>query len=167
MPVTPITLKLICFVTFFVLQSFDVSAQPTVIVVRHGEKLDSTTDTLLSPQGEARAARLANMLAMSNVRAIYTTQYKRTILLAVPTAQRLGLKPVSIPAKETPLLLDKIRAHAKDELVLVVGHSNTVPEILKGLGHATAVTVSEDDFDNLFIVAMQSGGAPTVVHLKY
>ena len=61
----PITLKLICFVIFFVLQSFDVSAQPTVIVVRHGEKLDNTTDTLLSPQGEARAARLANMLAMS------------------------------------------------------------------------------------------------------
>lgn len=82
----PITLKLICFAIFFVLQSFDVSAQPTVIVVRHGEKLDSTTDTLLSPQGEARSARLANMLAMSNVRAIYATQYKRTILLAVPTA---------------------------------------------------------------------------------
>ena len=163
----PITLKLICFAIFFVLQSFDVSAQPTVIVVRHGEKLDRTTDTLLSPQGEARAARLANMLAMSNVRAIYTTQYKRTILLAAPTAQRLALKPVSIPAKETSLLLDRIRAHAKDEVVLVVGHSNTLPEILKGLGHASVVTVREDEFDNLFIVALQTGGAPAVLHLKY
>ena len=57
--------------------------------------------------------------------------------------------------------------HAKDEVVLVVGHSNTVPAILKSLGHAPVVTVGEEDFDNLFIVTTQPSGAPTVVHLKY
>jgi broad specificity phosphatase PhoE len=156
----------ICLATISIMTSVSASAQ-TVIVVRHGEKLDSSADPVLSPEGEVRAARLANMLAESRVRAIYTTQFKRTILLAAPTAKRLGITPVTMAARETAALIAKIRTHAKDEVVLVVGHSNTVPEILKGLGYTTPVTVTEEDYDNLFIVAMQPGGAPTVVRLKY
>ena len=157
----------ICFALAFALPSFSADAQLTVIVVRHGEKLDSTPDPVLSSEGEARAARLANMLAASKVNAIYTTQFKRTMLSAAPTAKRLGVTPVVVAAKEMDTLIAKIRAHAKDEVVLVVGHSNTVPEILKRLGHPTTLTVGEEDYDNLFIVAMQPSGAPTVVHLKY
>jgi broad specificity phosphatase PhoE len=148
------------------MQTATVSAQ-TVIVVRHGEKLDNLADPVLSPEGEARAARLANMLAASNVRGIYTTQYKRTMLQAAPTAKLFGVTPESVPGKETATLIAKIRARAKDEVVLVVGHSNTVPEILKGLGHVGEVTVKDDDYDNLFVVVMQPTGAPKVVHLKY
>ena len=139
----------------------------TVIVVRHGAKLDASADPVLSPEGQAQALRLANMLATANIRAIYTTQYKRTMLQAAPTAKLLGLTPVTIPGKDTDTLIAKIRAHAKDEVVLVVGHSNTVPEILKGLGHAPAVTVREEDFDNLFIVTMRASGPPTVLNLRY
>jgi broad specificity phosphatase PhoE len=156
----------ICLATISIMTSVSASAQ-TVIVVRHGEKLDSSADPVLSPEGDVRAARLANMLAESRVRAIYTTQFKRTILLAAPTAKRLGITPATMAARETAALIAKIRTHAKDEVVLVVGHSNTVPEILKGLGHTAPVTVTEEDYDNLFIVAMQPGGAPTVVQLKY
>ena len=107
------------------------------------------------------------MLAASGIRAIYTTEYQRTKLLAAPIAKRLGVVPVIIAAKETDALLTKVRRHAKDDVMLVVGHSNTLTAILKGLGHAENVTVTEEDFDNLFIVAMQAGGAPTVVRLKY
>lgn len=160
-------LFLIAFAAICAMQPVPVWAQPSVIVVRHGEKRDNSPDPVLSTQGQARAKRLANMLAVSSVTAIYTTEYKRTTLLAAPTAKRLGLTPVVIAAKETDALLAKIRAHGKDDAVLVVGHSNTVPAILKGLGHLSPVTVTEVDFDNLFIVAMQPSGAPTVVHLKY
>jgi broad specificity phosphatase PhoE len=145
----------------------DALAQPTVIVVRHGQKIDNTPDAGLSPQGEARAIRLATMLAAANVRAIYTTQYKRTMLMAAPTAKQSGITSVSIPASDTAALLARIGKHAKEEVVLVVGHSNTLPEILKGLGHTTAVTVAEEDFDDLFVVAMQPSGVPSVVRLKY
>ena len=156
----------ICFAAVCAVLSLSALAQ-TIIVVRHGERLDATPDPVLSLEGDARALRLANMLAASGVRTIYTTQFKRTVLLAAPTAMRLGLTPVSVPAKETEALLAKIRSHAKGEIVLVVGHSNTVPEILKGLGHATEVVLKEADYDNLFVVAMQAGGAPTVLNLKY
>ncbi len=143
-----------------------VSAQ-TVIVVRHGEKLDVSADPLLSPAGAARAERLAIMLAASKVRAIYTTQYHRTILLAAPTAKRLGITAVVIPGKDMDTLIARIRSHAKEDVVLVVGHSNTVPEIIKGLGVSATIVVGEDDYDNLFVVAMQPGGAPSMVNLKY
>ena len=89
------------------------------------------------------------------------------MMLASPTAKRQGLTPVTVPGKDTDALIAKIRAHGKDEVVLVVGHSNTVPEILKGLGHTVVVTVREEDFDNLFIVTMQTSGPPTVLNLKY
>ena len=142
------------------------SAQ-TVIVVRHGEKLDSTPDTVLSPIGEARAARLADMLAVSKLSAIYTTQFQRTVLQAAPTAKRLNVTPVTFAAKDMDALIAKLRAHAKDDVALVVGHSNTVPEILKRLGHIATISVAEGDFDNLYIVNIRPNTAPTVVHLKY
>ena len=159
------------FLTFCIagicsIQSRDAFPQ-TVIVVRHGEKLDSTPDTVLSPVGEARAARLANMLAASNISAIYTTQFKRTILLAAPTAKQLGVTPIAVDAKDMDALIAKIRSRAKDDLVLVVGHSNTVPQILKRLGHPVVVTVKEEDFDNMFVVTLQPSGTSNVVHLKY
>ena len=142
------------------------SAQ-TVIVVRHGEKLDASADPVLSPAGAARADRLANMLAASKVRAIYTTQYRRTILLAAPTTKRLGVSASVIPAKEMDTLIAKLRSHAKDDVLLVVGHSNTVPEIIKGLGVSATVVVGADEYDNLFVVTMQPNDAPTMVNLKY
>ena len=160
------TMLAICFATICALQPFYALAQ-SVIVIRHGEKLDSTPDTVLSPIGEARAARLANMLAASNVSTIYTTQFKRTILLAAPTAKRLGVTPVTVDAKDMDALIAKIHSRAKDDLVLVVGHSNTVPQILKRLGHPVVVTVKEEDFDNMFVVTLQPSGTPNVVNLKY
>ena len=157
----------ICFAMLVAAAPLNLAAQQVVFVVRHGEKLDNTPDTVLSVEGEARAQRLAKMLATSGVRAIYTTQYQRTILLAAPTAKRFGISSLVVPAKETETLLAKIRAHGKDEAVLVVGHSNTVPAILKGLGHAPALVIAEEEFDNFFVVIPQAAGPPVVVRLKY
>lgn len=157
----------ICLAILVSAAPVNVAAQPVVFVVRHGEKLDNTPDTVLSAEGEARAQRLATMLAASGVRAIYTTQYQRTILLAAPTAKRFGISSVAVPAKETEMLLTKIRAHGKGEAVLVVGHSNTVPAILKGLGDAPELVIAEEEFDNFFVLIPQAAGPPVVVRLKY
>lgn len=149
------------------LLSAAVDAQQMVYVVRHGEKLDDGKDPPLSMAGEARAARLARMLAASGVKAIYTTQYQRTILHAAPLARALKVVTVVNPAADTPGLLRKITSHGADDAVLVVGHSNTVPMILKGLGYAGDVKVEEEDFDNLFVLVPRAQGAPALVRLKY
>ncbi|MCY7388705.1 MAG: hypothetical protein LH481_11680, partial [Burkholderiales bacterium] len=72
----------ISMATLCTMASHSASAQ-AVIVVRHGEKLDASADPILSPEGTARAERLANMLTASKVRAIYITQFKWIQLLEV------------------------------------------------------------------------------------
>ncbi len=142
-------------------------AQPTVVLVRHGEKLDSSRDPVLSPAGEARAQRLQQMLSSSGIGTIYTTEYRRTGLLAAPLARQLGLRPQVVPAADGAALLNKLAAHAHGETVLVVGHSNTVPAVLKGLGHAEPVRIEEAEFDNLFVLVPREGKSPVVLRLKY
>lgn len=145
----------------------DATAQPTVIVVRHGEKQDASPDPVLSARGDARATRLAEMLRATKLSATYTTELKRTVMMAAPTAKLLGITSTALPAKDMDALLAKIRAHGKDETVLVVGHSNTVPTILQKLGHTASVVVNEDDYDNLFVLVPNASGKPTVVPLKF
>jgi len=143
------------------------AAAQQVYVVRHGEKLDDSKDPVLSPAGEARAGRLAQMLAASGVKTIYVTQYRRTALLAAPLARTLDITPDIMPAGDTAALVKKIKSHGPDDIVLVVGHSNTVPEVLKGLGYAGDIRIEETDFDNLFVLVPKPAGAPALVRLKY
>lgn len=141
-------------------------AQATVIVVRHGEKADDSKDPGLSLAGEARAARLASLLARSGLRAIYTTQYRRTQLQAQPLARITGIVPTTFPAGDGAGLIKLLLAHGPGEVVLVVGHSNTVPAIVKALGVKEEVKVADDEFDSLFIVTPR-GDQAAVLHLKY
>ncbi len=144
-----------------------VDAQQMVYLVRHGQKLDDGKDPSLSPAGEARAARLAAMLSASGVNAIYTTQFQRTRQHAAPLARALAISPVIVSANDTAGLLDKIASHGADGIVLVVGHSNTVPAILRGLGYGGEVKIDEAEFDNLFVLVPKDKGAPALVRLKY
>ena len=145
-------------------------AQQMVFVVRHGEKLDDGKDSWdppLSSMGEARAARLAQMLALSGVTAIYTTQYQRSIQFAAPFARALKIVPVVNSAGDTAGLLKKIATHAAGDVLLVVGHSNTVPLILKGLGYPGEIAIEETEFDHFFVLVLKAQGAPALVRLKY
>ncbi len=151
--------------------------------VRHGEKVerldiaDSGKDTRdvkdppLSMVGMARAEKSSQMLSATNITAIYVTQYQRTAMFAAPLAKRQGITPTVMPAADTAALIKRIAAHSADAdadaVALVVGHSNTVPLILKRLGVVEAVTLNEDEYDNLFLVMPKPGAAPTVTRLKY
>lgn len=141
-------------------------AQPTVIVVRHGEKADDGKDPALSIVGEVRAERLAGMLMPSGVSAIYTTQFRRTQLLAQPLAKRIGVRPTVVAAADGDALIRQIQAHRVAETVLVVGHSNTVPGIIKALGVKEEVKVADDEYDNVFVIVPR-GTQTTVLKMKY
>ena len=152
------------------------AAQQTVIIVRHGEKLEKlervdvdkdAKDPPLSVVGMARAEKLAQMLSATKINAIYVTQYRRTAMHATPLATRQGITPMVVPAADTAALIKRLASHGADETVLVVGHSNTVPLVLKGLGAVEEVKITEDEYDNLFMVVPKPGAAPTVTRLKY
>lgn len=139
-------------------------AQKLVYVVRHAERADEPKrdqqDPSLSAAGEARAARLRDMLANADVKAIYVTEFKRTQETAAPLAARVHLKPETMPLSTDAFTAALKSRHAND-VVLIVAHSSTIPAIVKALtGHA--VQVGDDDYTNLFVVVPATQTVSTI-----
>ncbi len=144
----------------------------TVIVLRHAEKLDASDDTPLSTEGRARAQRLADMFGRATdtgaVRAIYASDTRRTRDTAAPLAARLALSVVTLPGEDVDGLLGRLRRDGRGQTSLVVGHSNTVPQIVAELtGGRFEVTVAPDDHGSVFVVTISSFGPPSVLRLRY
>jgi|SRR5687767_1527385 len=147
------------------------SAQTSIFVVRHAERADAAagaapmmaTDPDLSDIGKARAESLAAALKDAGITAIYTTEYKRTKQTGEPLAKALGIQVTPVPAKEMPALLEKLKSGTGN--ALVIGHSNTVGEVIAGLGVVEPVKLTDKDYDNLFIVVR--GEKPTLVRLHF
>lgn len=156
---------------FILMSVLSASAQPLVFLVRHAERADAggkpagmmADDPDLSAAGRARAERLAQLLKDARITAIYTTEYKRTRQTAAPLAKTLGLEPVVVTSKDGASLIEKLKGTTGH--VLVIGHSNTVPDAIKALGVTEAVTIGDQDFDNLFVVIR--GPTATLVRLHY
>lgn len=131
-------------------------AQRMVILTRHAERADGAAtmgspggnDPKLSAAGTARAEKLEAMLADADIKAIFTTEYARTKDTAAPLAGKIKVSPEVVPAAELNALIGKIKSHPHDT-VLIVGHSNTVPVIIKSLG-GPDVFIGDDEYDSLF-----------------
>jgi broad specificity phosphatase PhoE len=147
------------------------AAAQQAFLVRHAERADTVSDKPpakgadpdLSDEGRARAASLAAVLKDAEITAIFATEFKRTQQTAAPLAKALGLKVMIVPSANTADLIAQIKSSKGN--VLVVGHSNTIPDVIKGLGGKTTASIAEDEFDNLFVVTR--GAAPTVLRLHY
>ena len=152
-----------------------VVAQPAIFLVRHAERADAgsgavpamagapAADPDLSEAGRARAASLAVALKDANITAIYVTEFKRTQQTAAPLAQALGLTVIVVPASGVATLVEKLNALPGN--ALVIGHSNTLPEVAKALGVKTAVQIPDTEFSDLFVVVR--GREPTLLRLHY
>jgi len=141
----------------------------TVIVVRHAEKNiePNNPDPDLSPAGQVRAQELVRMFSAAGVNAIYATQFKRTQQSVKPLADRLGLPVNVIDAKKTQDLVNQIVTNHRGQTIVVAGHNNTVPEIVKALGGGNFPVIPENEFDNMFIVTIYRFGHAKVVKIKY
>ena len=146
------------------------AAQNLVFVVRHAERADggaggtmSATDPDLSDAGRARAQSLAAALKDAKITAIFVTPYKRTMQTAEPLAKALGLEISVVDQKDAAALIDKVNGTPGN--VLVVGHSNTVPDVLTRLGIADPPKLADADYDNLFVVIR--GVKPSLVRLHF
>ncbi len=142
------------------------AAEPTVLLVRHAEKAEGGSDPkdpALSDVGQTRVEHLRDMLRDAGITAIYATEFTRTQLTAQPIAAATNIPVTIVPAKDTAALvaqLKELRGTA-----LVVGHSNTLPEIIKALGIERPVTISEADYDNIF--AFIPGSPPQFMQLHF
>jgi len=141
-----------------------VDAAPVIFIVRHAEKASTGgKDPDLSVEGQKRADALAHILEDSQITSVFVTEFKRTQETAAPTARAARVTPTVVPADDIAALVEKLRASNGN--ALVVGHGNTIPDLLKELGIATPVTIPEDDYTEIFAVLL--GDAPQLMRLHY
>ncbi len=152
---------------------FESQATTTVIFVRHAEKATTPADDPgLSESGKRRAAELARQLVaadvVAGVDAIYSTPYRRTVETAKAVADALDLPVLSYDAANTETIIDDIVKQHKGKIILVVGHSNTVPELIYNMGASKLVEdISENEYDNLFLVTIPWFGKTKTIRLRY
>jgi len=171
------------------------------LVVRHAERADSSANTNLSNAGINRAHTLATLASHYAVSSVYTTDFCRTAQTVQPSAVRLNLDlfaqrhanslvnlnnctPEIIPnvqaLPQTVLnssqLADYIRSHPAPNTVLIAGHSNSVPSIVKALsgqspcpgilsGSIENCHIPENQFNHLFLIIQHTDAGFT--HLKH
>ncbi|GAC26811.1 histidine phosphatase family protein [Paraglaciecola mesophila] len=115
--------------------------------VRHFEK-QTGADPTLTDIGQRRAVALAEYFRYVPLTSVYSTDYKRTMETATQSAQQQGLMINSYDPSNPKELIKLI---AQQSSVLVVGHSNTVPDLIRAIG-GKADDLSEMDYGRLFIV---------------
>jgi broad specificity phosphatase PhoE len=145
-------------------------AATTVLLVRHAEKAAAPADDPgLTDAGQARARALAAIARDAGVTAIITTQFARTRETARPAADALGVTievAKAGAAQHAQEVAGLINAHAGG-VVLVVGHSNTVPAIIAALGAPPPPAICDSEYDNFYIVTVPASGAARVVRVRY
>lgn len=153
---------------------FESQATTTMIFVRHAEKaLIPVDDPGLSPAGQARAAELARQLVdadvVAGIDAIYSTPFRRTMETAQPVADALGL-PLNTysPDDDDEMVVDAMVREHKGKIILVVGHSNTLPELIAALGASKKVPpIAEDEYDNIYLISIPWFGKTKTIRLRY
>jgi broad specificity phosphatase PhoE len=140
------------------------NATPVIFVVRHAEKATTGgSDPDLSVAGQKRAEALAHILKDSQITAVFVTEFKRTQETAAPTAKEAHVSPTVVPAKDVSGLVTKLRAVNGN--ALVVGHGNTIPDLVKALGIARPISIPEDDYTEILVVSV--GDVPQLLRLRY
>jgi phosphohistidine phosphatase SixA len=105
----------------------------------------------------------------AGVTAIVTTQFARTRETARPAAEALKVTPEVIRAVGSQHAQDVAHAALAHEggVVLVVGHSNTVPAIIAALGAPQPPPICDSSYDDLYIVTVPASGPARVIHARY
>jgi broad specificity phosphatase PhoE len=152
---------------------FESQATTTVIFVRHAEKAAMPADNPgLSAAGQRRAAELKRQLVdadvVAGVDAVYSTPFRRTEETARPIADALDLPLHSYDAADTEAIMENIVKVHKGKVILVVGHSNTLPALMGNMGASKRVpAIAEDEYDNIYIVSIPWFGKTKTIRLRY
>lgn len=138
-------------------------AEPSMIyLVRHGEKAAEGKDPDLTAQGQQRARNIATMLAKTNIAHVFSTPTNRTRQTAQPLAQQNGVQVQLYDPRAPQALVAKVKA--LNGAVLVVGHSNTLSELVRLFGGQPGVEIADNEYDRLYqLVPAANGGVSTVL----
>lgn len=155
----------ISIVFFAFAYPFEVIAK-NIYLVRHFEKVKGVSNPNLTPVGHQRAEQLAHLLLDKKISAIYSTSYARTMATARPFSKLANLSILAYDPTDLSAFAQQLIETNTN--VLVVGHSNTTPQLIRLLGGDT-VTIAESDFGELFTLSFGDNlvtTSSTIVTLK-
>ena len=143
-----------------------VEATPTeavvVYLVRHSEREeDGTNDPPISVAGELRANQVAELLQDAGITHVHTTDFKRTRGTGEPSATDAGVTMALYDPGDLAGFAQRLWDTPGRHLVL--GHSNTTPDLVAALGGDPVSPIDEMEYDRLYIVTLHPGGASTVL----
>jgi broad specificity phosphatase PhoE len=128
-----------------------------IYVSRHGEKVASDSkDPPLAPTGELRARHIAAMLKESGIRQVFSTPYLRTRATAAPTAAQFRLAVQTYDAGKQAEFAQRLRSMGGN--MLVVGHSNTVPDLVRQLGGEPGGEIGDDEYSRFYQLTFTDDG---------
>ena len=151
---------------------FESQATTTIIFFRHAEQTShDEADPPLSEAGQRRVAELTRQLVdadvVAGIDAIYSTPYIRSLETARPLADQLDLPINSYAADDTEDVLDTILKNHKGKIILVIGHSNTLPVLIANLGASKNVpAIAQNEFDNIYIISIPWFGKTKTIRLR-
>lgn len=131
----------------------------TVLLVRHAERANDS----LNQAGHERAQKLTHIVYKAGVTAIYATEYNRTQQTVQPVADFLKMEPIIYSSVNT--LVNQVLADHNGDVVLVAGHSNTVPTIATQFGAEGIEAALIEDFDNMLVVSRSSDEKNPIVNV--
>lgn len=144
----------------------------TVVIVRHAEKeLGTIEDPPLSQAGEQRAASLARLLGdregPGRIAAVFASDTRRSQRTAAPLAERAGLLVTVVPSSDMDALVRRVRGDFRGRNVVIVGHSNTVPELVKRFSGQQVPPLADNEYGTMYVVTIPTLGRPSVLRLSY
>jgi len=156
-------LRFALFLSIYLLAATADSA-PVIVIVRHAEKATTGgNDPDLSLAGQKRADALARILNDSQITSVCVTEFKRTQETAAPTARAAHVSPTVVRANDVPGLVAKLRGLSGN--ALVVGHGNTIPDLVKAVGITTSINIPDDDYSEICVVSLHD--PPHLLRLHY
>lgn len=139
------------------------SGPSLVVLVRHAEKAAVPgDDPPLSELGQERAAALAAALHSAPPSAIITSTRRRTFDTAADVVQHSGapVHKISLDGGGAAHIAAVAAAVMQQTgTVLVVGHSNTIPAIIKALGGPTLPDICDATYSHFFTLVPKGGNA--------
>jgi phosphohistidine phosphatase SixA len=159
-------------VIVFLLSAIAAHAQ-SIFIVRHAERASTERDTALSDAGFKRADCLAGTLRDAQIKSGFVTEFKRTQQTAEPELKQAGVTAKVVPAADVAQTAAQAKKAAVAANVLIVGHSNTVPQIVQSLtgdakpGQAPTANMSDSEYDRLTIIQFSGDAKPQVTTLHY
>lgn len=130
----------------------------TLYLVRHAEKqTDTESDPGLTETGKNRAEQLATWLQDKDIEDTWSSDYRRSRDTAGPLLARMGLELRLYDPRHLPALVAELLDNRRN--ALIVGHSNTTPELARLLCQCVIAAMDESEYDRLIVVSISAGKA--------